>query len=171
MSCLAIPMDGLPTRRIRRNCASVASGISEQSICESGICFALLAARLSLADDPDCFLLMLRPPDRIHHKEDFPHYRLPDSLTPPFLHRVLRVSSIQTISIAKDGRCFFKGNAVLFYILYIREGFSLVPGEHMAVYTEIGDLLQPGCNPPCPSRMALLVTLWRDSVVQAAFRV
>lgn len=80
---------------------------------------------------------MLRPPDCIHHKEDSPHYRLPDSLTPPFLHRVLRVSSIQTISIAKDGRCFFKRNAVLFYI---REGFSLVSGEHMAVYTEIWDL-------------------------------
>jgi hypothetical protein len=125
-----------------------------KSICESGICLALPPARLSrAADDPDCFLLMLRPPDRIHHKKNSPYHRLSDSL---FLQRVLHISPIQAVGIAKNGRRFFKRNAVLFDVC---DGFSLVPGEHMAGYTEIGDLSQPACNSPCPSQMAPLSAL------------
>jgi hypothetical protein len=57
MSCFAIPLDGLPTRRLRFSSLSVASGISEKSISESGMRFALLSACLSCADDTDRFFL------------------------------------------------------------------------------------------------------------------
>jgi len=37
INCFAMPLTGLPTRRARRSSSSVDSGISEKSICESGI--------------------------------------------------------------------------------------------------------------------------------------
>lgn len=134
MSCFAIPLDGLPTRRMRFSCASVASGISEKSICESGIGFALPSARLPRANDPDRFFLMLRPPDRIHHEDNSPRHGLANALAPMLPGRVLRIIPVQPLGIVKNGGGFFEGNAVL---LKIRNGFAVVPREHATVYTVI----------------------------------
>jgi hypothetical protein len=41
INCFAMPLAGLPTRRARRSSSSVDSGMSEKSICESGIGLAL----------------------------------------------------------------------------------------------------------------------------------
>ncbi len=70
INCFAMPLAGLPTRRIRFNSASVASGMSEKSICKSGIGLTLFAARLPGADDADHFVFMASPSGRIHHEED-----------------------------------------------------------------------------------------------------
>lgn len=67
---LAGPVAGLPTRFIRLSCWSDNSGMSEKSICESGVCRALFPARLSDADDADGFFFMILSPHRIHHEQD-----------------------------------------------------------------------------------------------------
>ena len=61
INCLAMPLFGLPTRRMRPSSSSSASGMSEKSISESGICLTLLAARLSGTDDADRFFFMHSP--------------------------------------------------------------------------------------------------------------
>lgn len=58
----------LPTLRMHLHCSSVASGISEKSICESGLCLTFLPARLPCADNPDRFFFMLRRPQSIDDK-------------------------------------------------------------------------------------------------------
>ena len=60
ISCLAMPLAGRPTRRMRCNSASVASGMSEKSICESGIGLTFFSTRLPCADDPDGFFFTVR---------------------------------------------------------------------------------------------------------------
>ncbi len=80
ISCFAIPLDGLPTRRARRSSSAVDSGISEKSICESGIGFAFPPARRPRADDPECFFFMSHPPYGIHHEQESITYRLTKSL-------------------------------------------------------------------------------------------
>jgi len=63
INCLASPVAGRPTRRMRLSCSSESSGMSEKSICKSGICLTFLAARLPGADDADGFLAIARPID------------------------------------------------------------------------------------------------------------
>ena len=70
ISCLAMPLAGRPTRRMRCNSASVASGMSEKSICESGIGLTFFSTRLPCADDPDGFFFTVSPSYRIHHEKD-----------------------------------------------------------------------------------------------------
>src|SRR6185312_4079680 len=61
ISCFAIPLDGLPTRRARRSSSAVDSGMSEKSICESAIGLAFPPARRPRADDPECFFFISHP--------------------------------------------------------------------------------------------------------------
>src|SRR5713226_4340598 len=63
INCLAFPVTGRPTRRARRSCSSVASGISERSSRLSGICLALFARALARADDADRFFVISRVPE------------------------------------------------------------------------------------------------------------
>ena len=132
INCFAMPLAGLPTLRIRLNCASVASGMSEKSICESGICLTFLPARLSCADDPNRFFFMFPPPYRIHHEENSPCHRLSDALATGFVRRVFRIVPVQPIGISKDSRRLLKRDAMLFKV-----GNRLrdVPCEHVRVYT------------------------------------
>lgn len=66
ISCFALFVFGLPTRVALANSSSVDSGTSLKSILRSEICFALLAGRLSRADDADCFLAIYA-----HHGKPF----------------------------------------------------------------------------------------------------
>ena len=84
MSCFAMPLEGLPTRRIRFKSSSVASGISEKSIFESGICRTFFLTRLPCADDADGFFFMCHLPCCIDHEENPAYYRLPHTLTSDF---------------------------------------------------------------------------------------
>src|SRR2546425_9725867 len=85
MSCLAWPLLGRPTRRARRSCSSVNSGISEKSIWLSGIGFPLFVARLPRADDANAFRAMFQPPERVDHRKHPPSGGDPQPLraTPP----------------------------------------------------------------------------------------
>src|SRR5207249_336866 len=88
MSCFVRPVLGRPTRLARLSSSSVDSGTSEKSIWPSGICLALLAARLTGVDDPDRFLAMPRPPDGVDHEQDSSVSGPAYSLAPCFALRV-----------------------------------------------------------------------------------
>lgn len=79
ISCFAIPLDGLPTRRARRSSPVLDSGISEKSICESGIGLAFPPTRRPRTDDSECFFLMSHPPYGIHNEHNPFAHRLPES--------------------------------------------------------------------------------------------
>ena len=59
MSCLALPVFGRPTRRARRNSASVDSGMSEKSMWLLGVCLALFATCFARADNANRFRAIL----------------------------------------------------------------------------------------------------------------
>lgn len=85
ISCFAIPLDGLPTRRARRSSSVVDSGMSEKSICESGIGLSFPPTRRPSADDPECFFFMPHPPYGIYNEQEPITHRLTESFEPTFL--------------------------------------------------------------------------------------
>jgi hypothetical protein len=118
INCLAKPLAGRPTRRARRSSSSVASGMSEKSICESGICLTFFPTRLTSADDPDRFLFML-PPYRVHHQQQ------------PFVHR--QAQSFEPRLLMRVGS-LFEWHPMF---LKIGNGLGGIPIEHVSVYTLI----------------------------------
>jgi len=69
----------LAGRRARFSSSSVNSGMSEKSICLSGICAPFLAAGLARADNPDDFLVIFRSPNGVNNQQ----LRAYDRLTEP----------------------------------------------------------------------------------------
>lgn len=85
MSCFAIPLDGLPTRRAWRSSSVVDSGISEKSICESGIGLAFPPTRRPRADNPECFFFMSHSPYGIYNEHNPFAHRSTESFEPALL--------------------------------------------------------------------------------------
>jgi hypothetical protein len=139
MSCFAIPVDGRPTRRARRSSSSVDFGMSEKSICESGIGLTLPPARQPRADDPEFFFFMIRPPYRVHDEQEPLAYRKTKPLEPLFLIRMSNIVPLEPIGIAEDSGRLFEWDAVL---LEIGNGLRDVPRKHETVYTVIRSALQ-----------------------------
>jgi hypothetical protein len=139
MSCFAIPLDGRPTRRARRSSSSVDFGMSEKSICESGIGLTLPSARQPRADDPEFFFFMIRPPYRVHDEQEPLAYRKTKPLEPLFLVRMGDIVPLEPVGIAEDSGRFFEWNTVF---LEIGNGLWDVPRKHATVYTVIRSALQ-----------------------------
>src|SRR3981189_3726992 len=97
INCLALPVTGRPTRRARRNCSSVASGISERFNALSGICLALFAGCLARADDAYRFFFILEPPDRVNQREYISVYTL--------------IAGLRQAARGLTGRCGARGRA------------------------------------------------------------
>ena len=132
INCFAMPLAGLPTLCMRFNCASVASGISEKSICESGIGFTFPPACLSCADDADRFFFISRPPYCIDDKKNPACDRLPDPLATRFMRRMFRIVPVQPIGVAEDCDRFLKRDAMF---LEVGNGLGNAPHKHICVYT------------------------------------
>ena len=139
MSCFAIPLDGRPTRRAPRSSSVVDSGMSEKSICESGIGLTLAPARLPRADDSDFFFVMAHPPHCVYNEQEPLVRREAESLEPPFAIRMGDIVPVEPVGIAEYGGRLFKRDAVL---LEIGNGLRNVPGKHETVYTVIRVFLQ-----------------------------
>src|SRR2546428_3587477 len=81
----AVPIGGRPTRRITRNCSSVASGMSEESTLRAlAVESPLFLAGLPRADDADD-LLIVPPPHGIGDNQHTACHRLPDAKEPRLL--------------------------------------------------------------------------------------
>jgi hypothetical protein len=142
INCFAMPLAGLPTRRMRFNSASVASGISEKSIWESGICFTLSLTRLPRTDDSDRFFFISDPPYRIDDEKNPSSYGPPDALAPTFLRRVFYIVSVQAVCIAKDCSRLFERDAML---LKVGNRLRDIPRKRIHVYTLIRSPSQGRC--------------------------
>ena len=132
INCFATPLAGLPTLRARLSSSSVDSGISEKSICESGIGLTLPPARRPRTDDPEFFFFMFRPPYRIHDEQQPLTRRSTESFEPLFLVRMCDVLPVETVGVAEDCGRFLKRDAML---LEVGNGLGDVPHKHICVYT------------------------------------
>ena len=139
MSCFAIPLDGRPTRRARWSSSSVDSGISEKSICESGIGLTFPPARRPRADDPEFFFFMIHPPYRVHDEQQPLAHRKAKSLELLFLVRMGHIVPIEPVGITENSGRLFEWDAVF---LEIGNGLRNVPRKHETVYTVIRLSLQ-----------------------------
>src|SRR5438094_2546930 len=91
----AVPIGGRPTRRITRNCSSVASGMSEKSTLRAlAVESPLFLAGLPRADDADDLLIV--PP---------PHGRL--------THRMPEIRALKTPRVGEDRSGLLEGDLVL----------------------------------------------------------
>lgn len=70
INCLVMPVAGRPTRRICLSCSLDTSGVSEKSICESGVCHRLFPTRLPGTDVADDFIFSALPPQCVDHEQD-----------------------------------------------------------------------------------------------------
>lgn len=159
ISCFAIPLDGRPTRRARRSSSGVESGISEKSICASGIGLAFPPTRRPRADDSERFFFIFYPSYGIHHEHQSFAHRLTKSFESVLLVGVCKVVPVKPVDIAKDRCRFFKRHAMLFKI---GDRLHKVPSKHQTVYTVIGISLQstsryypPEHEPNYPSAFAV----------------
>jgi hypothetical protein len=128
ISCFAIPLDGLPTRRALRSSSVVDSGMSEKSIFESGIGLSFPPTRRPRADDPECFFFIVG--DQLHnvpgkHPDvytvignslQFTSRRLPhepNNLSPPFRRSPRNRSGAEEHERGEDEWCAwqFEGRA------------------------------------------------------------
>src|SRR5258707_10675630 len=134
MSCLALPVFGRPTRRARRNSASVESGISEKSMRLLSVCLAFFTARFARADGANRFRAILSPPQCIYDQENPAARGKSQALPASFRCDVFEILPIESLRIAENGGCFFKWNSMLLIVL---QGLADIPGEHIYVYTLI----------------------------------
>ena len=139
MSCFAMPLDGRPTRRAARSSSSVDSGMSEKSICESGIGLTFPPARRPRADDSEFFFFMIHPPYRIHDEQQPLAHREAKPLEPLFLMRMGDIVPVEPVGIAEHSGRLFEWDAV-----FLKVGNRLrdVPRKHATVYTVIRLSLQ-----------------------------
>jgi hypothetical protein len=113
MSCLALPVAGLPTRRARFNSASVDSGTSEKSIFRSGICLALAAARLPRADNADCLFAIFPSPQSVDNKQNSPSSGKTQSFGSALLEGMFFIFPVKPFGVREDGSRLFKKHPVL----------------------------------------------------------